>query len=52
MAVTTQLVTLPDGRPADVLLGDPAGAPLLLHHGTPGDATMSRAIATRCSTTL
>ena len=41
MAVTTQSVALPDGRPADVLLGGvPAGVPLLLHHGTPGDATI------------
>jgi hypothetical protein len=41
MAVTTQSVALPDGRPADVLLGgDPAGLPLALHHGTPGDATI------------
>lgn len=41
MAATSQSVELPDGRFVDVLLGgDPAGAPLLLHHGTPADATV------------
>ncbi|HET7527819.1 MAG TPA: hypothetical protein VFK10_17895, partial [Burkholderiaceae bacterium] len=33
-------VTLPDGRIAEVGLGgDPAGRALVMHHGTPGDAT-------------
>lgn len=41
MAVTTQLVELAGGRMVDVLLGgDPAGVPLVLHHGTPADATV------------
>ena len=41
MATTTQSFELPDGRLVDVLLaGDPQGVPLLLHHGTPGDATI------------
>jgi pimeloyl-ACP methyl ester carboxylesterase len=33
-------LTLPDGRQMDVLLGgDPAGPPLVMHHGTPYDST-------------
>lgn len=41
MAGTTQLIELPDGRLVDVLLGgDPTGTALVLHHGTPGDATI------------
>lgn len=41
MGATTHVFQLPDGRAADVLLGgDPAGLPLVLHHGTPGDATV------------
>jgi pimeloyl-ACP methyl ester carboxylesterase len=41
MAESTQLLELPDGRLIDVLMaGDPQGVPLVLHHGTPGDATI------------
>ena len=41
MAVTPQSVELFDGRLVDVLLGgNPTGFPLVLHHGTPGDATI------------
>ena len=33
-------IALPDARSAEVALaGDPRGFPLVLHHGTPGDAT-------------
>jgi pimeloyl-ACP methyl ester carboxylesterase len=40
MSVITQSLALPDGRVADILLGgDPEGYPLVLHHGTPADAT-------------
>lgn len=40
MSVITQSLTLPGGRVVDVLLGgDPAGFPLVMHHGTPSDAT-------------
>lgn len=36
-----QSFELPDGRLVDVLLaGDPQGVPLVVHHGTPGDATI------------
>ena len=40
MAVANEMRTLSDGRRVDVLLGgDPAGTPLVMHHGTPSDAT-------------
>jgi pimeloyl-ACP methyl ester carboxylesterase len=40
MSVITQSLTVPDGRVVDVFLGgDPAGYPLVMHHGTPSDAT-------------
>lgn len=40
MSVITQLLPLADGRVLDVFLGgDPAGFPLVMHHGTPSDAT-------------
>lgn len=40
MSVITQSLTLPDGRVVEVFLGgDPAGFPLVMHHGTPADAT-------------
>lgn len=40
MSVITQSLTLADGRVVDVLLGgEPAGYPLVMHHGTPADAT-------------
>lgn len=41
MIATMQTSELTDGRQLDMLLGgDPAGTPLVLHHGTPGDATI------------
>lgn len=41
MSLMMKSITLPDGRAADVLLGgDPAGDPLVMHHGTPGDSTI------------
>ena len=41
MSVIIQSLALPAGRVADVLLGgDPAGYPLVMHHGTPADATL------------
>lgn len=40
MTVRTQPLTLADGRVVEVFLGgDPAGYPLVMHHGTPADAT-------------
>jgi pimeloyl-ACP methyl ester carboxylesterase len=40
MSVITQSLPLPDGPVLDVFLGgDPAGYPLVMHHGTPSDAT-------------
>ena len=40
MSVITQSLPLPDGRVVEVFLGgDPAGFPLVMHHGTPADAT-------------
>lgn len=40
MTTRTEVLTLPDGRELDVLHGgDPDGLPLVLHHGTPSDAT-------------
>jgi pimeloyl-ACP methyl ester carboxylesterase len=40
MTAHTRLLTLPDGRDVDVFLGgDPDGFPLVMHHGTPSDAT-------------
>src|SRR5437870_5161562 len=40
MSVMAQSLTLADGRVVDVFLGgDPAGYPLVMHHGTPADAT-------------
>ena len=40
MSVMTQLLTLADERVVDVFLGgDPLGFPLVMHHGTPADAT-------------
>ncbi len=40
MAGSTTSLALRDGRVADVYLGgDPAGAALVMHHGTPSDAT-------------
>lgn len=40
MSVMTQSLTLPDERALEVYLaGDPAGYPLVMHHGTPADAT-------------
>src|ERR1041384_4124854 len=40
MSMITQSLTLPDGRVVEVFLGgDPAGYPLVMHHGTPSDAT-------------
>jgi len=40
MSIITQSLTLADGRVVDVLLGgDPTGYPLVMHHGTPADAT-------------
>jgi pimeloyl-ACP methyl ester carboxylesterase len=39
-SVITQSLASADGRFLDVLLGgDPAGYPLVMHHGTPADAT-------------
>jgi pimeloyl-ACP methyl ester carboxylesterase len=38
---TMDSLPLPDGRTIEFLLGgDPAGVPLLLHHGTPSDMTV------------
>ncbi|MDH4159366.1 MAG: alpha/beta hydrolase, partial [Actinomycetota bacterium] len=40
MTGATGLLTVPDGRVVDVYLGgDPDGFPLVMHHGTPSDAT-------------
>jgi pimeloyl-ACP methyl ester carboxylesterase len=40
MTPITENLTLADGRTLDVFLGgDPAGTPLLIHHGTPSCAT-------------
>jgi pimeloyl-ACP methyl ester carboxylesterase len=40
MTTSVEQVPLPDGRELEVLLGgDPAGRPIVLHHGTPGHAT-------------
>jgi pimeloyl-ACP methyl ester carboxylesterase len=40
MEYSTRLIELPDGRVAEELLGgDTAGYPLVMHHGTPGDMT-------------
>jgi pimeloyl-ACP methyl ester carboxylesterase len=40
MTATTRPFELPDGRAVDVLLGgDQDGFPLVMHHGTPSDAT-------------
>ncbi|HEU5098338.1 MAG TPA: alpha/beta hydrolase [Roseiflexaceae bacterium] len=40
MSVITQSLPLADGRVLEVFLGgDPAGYPLVMHHGTPADAT-------------
>jgi pimeloyl-ACP methyl ester carboxylesterase len=40
MDPSTHDMTLPDGRHLDVFLGgDPQGFPLVMHHGTPSDAT-------------
>jgi pimeloyl-ACP methyl ester carboxylesterase len=40
MSLITQTHTLADGRSLEVLLGgDPLGYPLVMHHGTPADAT-------------
>ena len=40
MSVITQSLTLADGRVVEVFLGgDPTGYPLVMHHGTPADAT-------------
>lgn len=40
MPGSLQHVTLHDGREVDLFLGgDPAGQPLVMHHGTPSDAT-------------
>src|SRR5215211_2096020 len=40
MSMITQSLTLVDGRVVDVFLGgDPLGYPLVMHHGTPADAT-------------
>lgn len=40
MDATTRSLALPDGRTADVFLGgDPGGVALVMHHGTPSDAT-------------
>jgi pimeloyl-ACP methyl ester carboxylesterase len=37
----THTMTLPDGRTLEVFLGgDPAGLPLVMHHGTPSGSTM------------
>jgi hypothetical protein len=39
-AMITQSLTLADGRVVEVFLGgDPEGYPLVMHHGTPADAT-------------
>ncbi len=40
MTGTTQSITLANGRMIDLYLGgDPDGRPLVMHHGTPSDAT-------------
>ncbi len=40
MPPDNEILALPDGRRADVLLGgDPAGTAIVMHHGTPSDAT-------------
>ena len=40
MSVITQSLALADRRFVEVLLGgDPLGYPLVMHHGTPADAT-------------
>lgn len=40
MSVITRSLTLADQRVVEVFLGgDPRGYPLVMHHGTPGDAT-------------
>ena len=40
MSVITQSIALADGPIVEVLLGgDPLGFPLVMHHGTPADAT-------------
>lgn len=39
MSVITQSLTPADGRVVEVFLGDPEGYPLVMHHGTPADAT-------------
>jgi hypothetical protein len=40
MSVITQSFALADGRFVEVLLaGNPVGFPLVMHHGTPADAT-------------
>lgn len=41
MSVITRSLTLSDGRVLEVMLGgDPTGYPLVMHHGTPSDATI------------
>lgn len=41
MFTKTESLTLADGRVLEVFLGgDPAGYPLVMHHGTPADATI------------
>jgi hypothetical protein len=40
MSVITQSLMLADGRVVEVFLGgDPTGYPLVMHDGTPADAT-------------
>ena len=51
MTATSRTVALDDGRALDVLLGgDPDGFPLVLHHGTPSDASLFRDWDEECAT--
>jgi len=51
MSVITQSLTLADGRVVEVFLGgDPTGYPLVMHHGTPADATTFADWHTPCQT--
>ena len=50
MFSSTETMTLADGRRADILLGgDPDGTPIVMHHGTPSDATVYAGWSEACA---